>query len=122
MLDPRSISRPVYTALNTIATQAANDQGRRDEQYGQAVELYTYLATWGLIRLKAEENALGQEGKKQVVQRFFSVLQEVSHTQGLAEAGGVQVLLGMNSSQYLGLTGLGLQVAREFAFWAGAIY
>lgn len=35
---------------------------------------------------------------------------------------GLNYLTTREASEYLGLTGLALQVAREFAFWAEAVY
>ncbi|MFM7354566.1 MAG: hypothetical protein ACKO1G_16470, partial [Microcystis aeruginosa] len=68
--DPRTISNPVFTALQELSSATA-DKSRRKEQKNQALELYTYLSTWGTMRLKAEETVLNQEGKKQVVKKYF---------------------------------------------------
>ena len=121
--DPRTISSPVYTALKELKLSATDDT-RKKEQKNQAIELYTYLATWGLMRLKAEEQALSQEGKKQVVRKYFQCLENISGIQGIAGANGLEKLNpeSLNADDYLGLTGLGLQLAQEFAFWANAIY
>ncbi|WP_457501530.1 hypothetical protein [Thermostichus sp. MS-CIW-15] len=81
-----------------------------------------YLSTWGLLRLKAEENALSQEGKKQVVKEFFSCLEEISGQKGIAGSNGLNLLMQLGVEEYLGLTGLGLALAQEFGFWATAIY
>ncbi len=119
--DPRSISKPVYEALSTLrSTTGQNDTLK--EQKNQAVELYTYLATWGMMRLKAEETALSQEGKKQVVRKYFDCLQTLSGINNLAGHTGLNTLKDLNSDDYLGLTGLGLELAQEFAFWATAVY
>ncbi len=123
--DPRTIATPVYDALNELRTQNNRDQSRLKEQKNQAVELYTYLSTWGMMRLKAEEQALSQEGKKQVVKKFFQCLETLSQSrqfQGLASDTGLEVIKRLNVDEYLGLTGLGLALAQEFSFWANAIY
>ena len=73
--DPRTLSTPVYEALQELRTQNSNDNSRLKEQKSQAVELYTYLATWGMMRLKAEEQALSQKGKQDVVKKYFECLQ-----------------------------------------------
>jgi hypothetical protein len=99
-----------------------NDNSRLKEQKNQAVELYTYLATWGMLRLKAEEQALSQEGKKDVVRKYFECLQELSGTNNLSGANGLNTLKRLDTDKYLGVTGLGLEIAREFSFWANAIY
>lgn len=62
--DPRTIATPVYDALDGLRKLTSQDETRLKEQKNQAVELYTYLSTWGMMRLKAEEQALNQEGKK----------------------------------------------------------
>ncbi len=119
--DPRKISIPVYTVLSELKSSTRDDT-RKKEQKNQAIELYTYLATWGLMRLKAEEQALSQEGKKQVVKKYFSCLEQLSEKQNLASNNGLETIKNMTADDYLGLTGLGLQLAQEFAFWANAIY
>jgi hypothetical protein len=168
--DPRSISSVVYSNLQKLKDETAPKDHK--EQKGQAVEIYNYLATWGLLRLKAEEFALSspsQLQKKKVVECFFVSLQAIAfpevkpqdkepaqsasktqsnQTIGLKppprcpnEPNTIQTnasnkknhLLGqegliyltkkeLSASDYLGLMGLALQVAREFAFWAEAIY
>ncbi|MBE9142331.1 hypothetical protein [Planktothrix mougeotii] len=120
--DPRTIATPVYEALSGLQTQYYNQNERLQEQKSQAVELYTYLATWGLMRLKAEETALNQDGKKDVVKKYFACLEELSGLTNLANAEGLKILKNLNADEYLGLTGLGLTVAQEFSFWANAIY
>jgi hypothetical protein len=58
------------------------------------------------------------EGKKQVVCKFFECLEKLSERQNL----GLDTLKGLDISDYLGLTGLGLAIAQEFSFWATAVY
>ncbi|WP_448534121.1 hypothetical protein [Parathermosynechococcus lividus] len=119
--DPRTIAKPVYQKLSEIHSKA-KDNNRLKEQKSQAAELYTYLATWGLMRLKAEEEALNQEGKKDVVKAFFAVLESISGNKNLANEKGLDTLKNLDTEEYLGLTGLGLQIAREFSFWTTALY
>jgi len=118
--DPRSLSTPVYEALSGLRQN--NPEDKHKDQKNQAVELYTYLATWGMMRLKAEENALNQDGKKQVVKKYFECLQTLSGRQNLASNQGLDVLKKLSADDYLGLTGLGLELANEFSFWANAVY
>lgn len=122
--DPRTIGEPVYEALQNLRTNNENNKERLKEQKNQAVELYTYLSTWGMLRLKAEEKALTQEGKKQVVKKYFECLETLSSLENLASDNGLQVLKQANitTEAYLGLTGLGLALAQEFSFWASAVY
>lgn len=120
--DPRTIATPVYEALSKLRSQPNQDETRLKEQKNQSVELYTYLSTWGMMRLKAEEKALSQDGKKQVVKKFFECLQTLSGVENLAGDNGLNVLKNLNTEAYLGLTGLGLAVAQEFSFWAAAVY
>jgi len=120
--DPRTIGVSVYEALSALKQLPNQDNARLKEQKSQAVELYTYLATWGMMRLKAEETALNQEGKKQVVKQYFECLQTISHVADLATPKGLDVLKDLKTEEYLGLTGLGLAIAQEFAFWANALY
>lgn len=119
--DPRTLAKPVYESLRQLSAQT-RDQEKLKEQKNQAVELYTYLSTWGLLRLKAEEDALNQEGKKQVVKEFFDCLEEISGQKGIANSNGLDRLMQLGVEEYLGLTGLGLALAQEFGFWAMAIY
>lgn len=120
--DPRAIATPVYEALDGLRNQPNQDEPRLKEQKNQAVELYTYLSTWGMMRLKAEEKALSQEGKKQVVKKYFECLQQLSGIGNLAANDGLNVLKNLSTDDYLGLTGLGLALAQEFSFWASAVY
>ncbi|MDK2408491.1 hypothetical protein QHH11_05415 [Aphanizomenon sp. PH219] len=122
--DPRTIATPIYDALHNLRSLPNQDDTRLKQQKSQAVELYTYLSTWGIMRLKAEEMALPDkmEGKKQVVQKFFECLQEVSGKKNLSGQQGLTTLKNLNTDEYLGLTGLGLALAQEFSFWATAIY
>lgn len=132
--DPRTISTPVYEALNRLRSQTEakykdNEDKKKailKEQKRQAVEIYTYLSTWGLMRLKAEEQALSQEGKKDVVRKYFDCLQEVSKLAGedinITGSNGLTAIKDLNCDRYLGLTGLALELAQEFSFWANAIY
>jgi hypothetical protein len=122
--DPRTIATPIYDALNDLRSLPNQDDTRLKQQKGQAVELYTYLSTWGIMRLKAEEMALpdGMMGKKQVVQKFFECLQTISGTPNLSGQQGLTTLKNLGTDEYLGLTGLGLALAQEFSFWATAVY
>jgi hypothetical protein len=122
--DPRTMGTPVYLALNGLYEKypKKDREKRLKEQKNQAVELYTYLATWGMMRLKAEEYALSQEGKKDVVKEYFKCLEEISKKSGLVGPDGLKALQELEVEDYLGLTGLGLAIAQEFSFWATAIY
>jgi hypothetical protein len=74
------------------------------------------------MRLKAEETALSQDGKKDVVKKYFACLEQLSEIKNLANSDGLKTLKTLGTDEYLGLTGLGLTVAQEFSFWANAIY
>jgi hypothetical protein len=148
---PLSIITPVYETLHELREDynTARNNGeiseehykkRLKEQKSQARELYTYLATWGLMRLRAEEMSRNdwdrpinqillpekarkdQEGKREILERFFRCLERVSGQRNLATANGAQTLKGLSSNDYIGLTGIALAVAREFSFWTEAIY
>ncbi|HIK11573.1 MAG TPA: hypothetical protein IGS52_15155 [Oscillatoriaceae cyanobacterium M33_DOE_052] len=119
--DPRTLGTPVYDALSGLRA-TTTDNTRLKEQKNQAVELYTYLSTWGMMRLKAEEMALSQEGKRDVVRNYFSCLQQLSGVNNLNTPNGLEKLKNLSSDEYLGLTGLGLALAQEFSFWATAVY
>ncbi|MEB3360323.1 MAG: hypothetical protein VKK04_26605 [Synechococcales bacterium] len=124
--DPRAISTPVYEALIALRAQpkqnGSQPKEHLKEQKNQAVELYTYLSTWGLMRLKAEETALSQEGKQQVVKKYFECLEKIAEKQNLSGSQGLTTLKNLETDEYLGLTGLGLAIAQEFSFWATAVY
>jgi hypothetical protein len=120
--DPRTIATPVYEALSRLRSQYNNNDSRLKEQKNQAVELYTYLSTWGMMRLKAEEQALSQDGKKDVVRKYFECLQTLSEINNLASDSGLNELKNLSTDEYLGITGLGLVLAQEFSFWANAVY
>lgn len=126
VFEPRAMSIPVHNALSELRSKNEEDKERLKEQKNQAVELYTYLATWGLMRLKAEEKVLNKEGKKEgkkeVVIKFFECLNELSKITQLAGDTGLEKLKSLNTEEYLGLTGLGLSLAQEFSFWAEAVY
>lgn len=126
--DPRSISSKVYQNLKKLKDETPNNSDQK-EQKSQAVELYNYIATWGLLRLKAEEVALNQNSKKKTVKCFFKTLAKVAFSDvdlhplsQSEESQGIEFLTRLSTSEYLGLTALALQVAREFAFWTEAVY
>jgi len=121
--DPRTISNPVFTALQKLSSTTV-DNSRRKEQKNQALELYTYLSTWGMMRLKAEETAISKdkEGKREVVKIYFECLEKISNNRNIANPQGLDTLKKLSTDDYLGLTGLGLEIAQEFSFWANAIY
>jgi hypothetical protein len=120
--DPRTLGIPVYEALIKLRSQG--EPAQHKEQKSQAVELYTYLSTWGLLRLKAEEDALkkSQPAKQKVVECFFQCLQDISGTPHLVGSAGIKVLKELGTEEYLGLTGLGLAISREFSFWTTSVY
>jgi hypothetical protein len=124
--DPRKISIKVYINLKAVK-DSTQDSKSHDKQRNQAIELYSYIATWGLLRLKGEEPALVNEAQKQkVVERFFTTLGELvfpnESPNPLKGTAGITKLTGMTASEYLGITGVALQVAREFSFWAESLY
>lgn len=129
--DPRTISTNVYQKLKTVK-DSTQDSKEHDKQRNQAIELYTYIATWGLLRLKGEETALRNEPEKQkVVVCFFEALGELvfpsigsnlNSPNPLTGNAGLTKLMDLDASEYLGITGVALQVAREFSFWAESLY
>ncbi|MEM1394380.1 MAG: hypothetical protein AAGG00_14005 [Cyanobacteria bacterium P01_H01_bin.150] len=124
--DPRKISVKVYENLKQVK-QGTSTTEEHDKQKNQAIELYTYIATWGLMRLAGEEPALSREIQKQrVVRCFFKTLGELAfsgqQSNPLVGEPKIDKLISMTASEYLGLTGLALQVGREFCFWAEALY
>lgn len=122
VFDPRTLATPVYESLDQLRQTHRTDESRLKEQKKQAVELYTYLSTWGLLRLKAEEFALGKDGHKEIVRAFFNCLEELSSVADLTREQGLRTLKDLSSEDYLGLMGLGLALAQEFSFWATAVY
>lgn len=140
VFDPRTLGKEVYDKLVVLrkkhdkdfnAKQIAKERKiskevyrRLKEQKNQAVELYTYLATWGLMRLKAEqiEGENKQVGKREVIQGFFECLENLRKNGNSSDELNLNRLKKMNVDEYLGLTGLALALAQEFAFWASAIY
>jgi hypothetical protein len=126
--DPRTISTKVYNNLKTVKDKTSKTEDH-DKQKSQAVELYTFVATWGLLRLTGEIPALSNERQKQaVVECFFRTLGELAFAEEtpnpLAETSRIEKLThsNMTASEYLGLTGFALKVAQEFSFWAEALY
>ena len=128
IFNPRSIATPVYNALKKLSEEG----GEKDlkEQKSQSFALYSYLATWGMMRLKAEESALQtkkdgksiRNGKTDIIKAYFNCLEELSGEADLVGAKGLQTITAMGTEEYLGLTSLGLTLAQEFSFWATAIY
>ncbi|MEG3959921.1 hypothetical protein [Microcoleus sp. herbarium2] len=157
--DPRTLATPVYEALSQLRSpydeawnqmQSPSEKkvyyDHMKEQKNQAVELYTYLSTWGMMRLRAEEMALdksnkakpgeppptlkkkaetSQEGKREVIQAYFKCLGTLAKSEATKNLGGkdgLEVLKRLSTDEYLGITGLGLALAQEFSFWATAVY
>lgn len=120
--DPRTLGKSVYESLTSLrGGRNANDPIVK-KQKSMAQEIYTYLSTWGLMRLKAEEKALGTDGREQSVKAFFQCLESISGRANLANERGLETLKSLSVDEYLGLTGLGLAIAQEFSFWTTAIY
>ncbi|NES43582.1 hypothetical protein [Moorena sp. SIO2C4] len=150
MFDPRTLSKYAYEALKDLRSRydkalenkeikSQDYKQHLQEQKSQAVELYTYVATWGLMRLKGEEIALdkwdpqkpptigqrttkSQEGKREVIESYFRSLENVPGVGNLVNEDGLATLNTMKHDQYLGLTGVALAIAQEFSFWADAVY
>jgi hypothetical protein len=149
--DPRTIGHSVYKELvrqrklyedELKVNNALNKEDVKkhfQEQKSQAVELYTYISTWGLTRLRAEEKSLNkwkpnekptivdkavksQEGKREIILSFFQCLEELSGEKNLVNDMGIATLYNADVDDYLGLTGLALALAQEFSFWATAVY
>lgn len=120
--DPRTLGTPVYENLSVLKERYKTDKDRLKEQKSQAVELYTYLSTWGMMRLKAEEKAL-KDGKKETIACYFTCLEKLTDRKDLlVDDIGLTTLKEMSAEDYLGLTGLGLALAQEFSFWTTVIY
>jgi hypothetical protein len=135
--DPRTLGTPVYEQLSEINSQCLQrvsinpdqeekERKRRGEQKSFAREIYTYISVWGLMRFKAEEMVLSQDGKppgkRDVVQAYFRCLQQLSGRDDLTGPAGLGTLKRLEAEEYLGLTGISLAIAQEFSFWANAVY
>ena len=131
--EPAKFGKVSYTALLDLRSHYESNNPRNEhkaifqEIWSEAVEIYTYLSTWGLMRLKAEQTALEKQPVKQkVVDVFFKCLQELEPIQGKDLAArnpvGLNTLKTLNTSEYLGVTGLALALAQEFSFCANAVY
>lgn len=138
--DPRTISKPTHQYLNNLRTiyqQALTEnkinknefKNHLQEQKSEAVQLYGYISSWGLMRLKGKEIALDkwdttnpptikkratttQEGRREIIECFFNCLQEISTTRNLGGEQGLETLKNLNHNLYLGLTGLALTLAQ----------
>ncbi|QUS62542.1 hypothetical protein [Synechocystis sp. PCC 7338] len=129
--DPRTLNKYAFEALTKLRKEhqkAIPDfekakKGLKDQK-NQAMELYTYISTWGLMRLKAEEKAISkeQDERRKVVKSFFKSLQELAECNDLAGEDDLKNLVGLSANEYLGLTGLGIELANEYGFWANAVY
>ena len=130
---PAKFGKVAYTALQHLRTEYEQHEPKSkhketfQEIWSQSVEIYTYLSTWGILRLKAEQTALEKQPVKQkVVEVFFQCLQELEPVQGkdfsVANPAGLNNLKGLETTDYLGVTGLALALAQEFSFWANAVY
>ncbi|MEA5421096.1 hypothetical protein VB712_17865 [Spirulina sp. CCNP1310] len=137
--DPRTLNTHAFQALSHLRKTYENGKTEEEAKKGlkyqksQAQELYTYVSTWGLMRLKAEEQAMAHEkklDKKQkfeVIKQFFKKLEAIAgeaHRDKLTAHNTIEYLCSqyVDANEYLGLTGLAIELANEFAFWANAIY
>lgn len=100
IFDPRSLANPVYDRLSQLRNRT-RDQARLRKQKSMAQEIYTYLSTWGLMRLKAEETIL-KDGREDPVQVFFECLQEIAGQPELS----LDNLKNLSADDYLGLTSI----------------
>jgi len=136
-IDFKEIPTAAYEALNACRQDAGKNSDRLEDageqvrdrlkaQKNQATELYNYLATWGLLRLMAEELAIdngqaqkkaAKQGRKEVMKKFFEKLEEIS-----GQRQDLKTVSGLSGDQYLALSGLALMLSKEFGFWANAVY
>jgi len=116
--DPRCIGTQVHDKIRDMRGVLRREDPRAKKQKSMAQELYTYLSTWGLMRLKAEETIL-RDGREDPVECFFACLAEIS---GYPNLSLEDLKTTLSVDEYLGLTGLGLEIAREFSFWVSVIY
>jgi hypothetical protein len=129
--DPRTLNKHAFDSLTCLRKKYQEKfpdfekakKGLKDQKK-QAQELYTYISTWGLMRLKAEEKAISkeQEERRKVIQSFFKHLQELAGRNDLVGDDALTKLVGLPCDEYLGLMGLAIALANEFGFWANAIY
>ncbi|MEB3191177.1 MAG: hypothetical protein VKL42_12620 [Snowella sp.] len=129
--DPRKLNKHAFNSLTNLRNKHQElipdfekaKKGLKDQK-NQAQELYTYISTWGLMRLKAEEKAISkdQEERRNVVKSFFKDLQELADRNDLAGEDDLKNLIKLSADDYLGLTGLAIELANEFSFWANAVY
>ncbi|MBJ7901403.1 MAG: hypothetical protein GC158_16105 [Cyanobacteria bacterium RI_101] len=129
--DSRSLSKSAFESLTHLRKDYQKlipdfekaKKGLKDQK-NQAQELYVYISTWGLLRLKAEEKAISkdQEQRRLVVKSFFKHLQKLADRNDLAGDDDLKNIVGLPANDYLGLTGLAIELANEFGFWANAIY
>ncbi|AIE76118.1 hypothetical protein [Synechocystis sp. PCC 6714] len=129
--DPRTLNKCAFEALTNLRKEHQKlvpdfekaKKGLKDQK-NQAMEIYTYLSTWGLMRLKAEEKAISkeQDERRKVVKSFFKYLQELAERNDLAGDDDLKNFVKLSANEYLGLTGLAIELANEFGFWANAVY
>ena len=117
--DSRTLSIPVYRALQILKGKTS-DQSQQKEQRDAARELYSFLSTWGLLRLKAEQGN-AKKGRKQILDEFFVVLEGQTPCLPSKKA-TIETYVSLQSQEYLGVTGLALAIAQEFIFWGNSIY
>jgi hypothetical protein len=122
-LDTRDFSRSAYRGLDNVATNINSAYHKKASSLVQG--LPAYISTWGLHRLAgdAKKYSIARSDETQykglVYHEFLTTLQRL--TQVPFAPNEPETLINMPLNTYSGLNRLGIELAREWSFWAVTI-
>lgn len=125
-LDTRDFSKAAYQGLQEVKNKVGSNQ----QKASSIVQgLPAYISTWGLSRMAGDGKKFTQldsNGKEKetaykgkVYQEFLKTLQTLSEVN--FDQTDPNTLLNMELSTYTGLNRLGIELAKEWSFWATPI-
>ncbi len=118
-LDTRNFSKAAYKGLQEVKKEVGSDQ-KKASSIVQG--LPAYISTWGLSRMagdgiKYSSGATAYKGK--VYKEFLGTLKTLSKVE--FDHTDPDTLLSMELDIYTGLNRLGIELAKEWSFWATPI-
>lgn len=121
-LDTRDFSRSAYEGLLNVKEH--QDVGEANSKKASSIVqgLPAYISTWGLSRMAGDGQKFSQGDtayKGVVYRRFLLTLQELSSIH--FDHKDPRTLLSLDLQLYTGLNRLGIELAREWSFWAASI-
>ena len=122
-LDTRDFSKSAYNGLLEVKKVVENRNHKKASSVVQS--LPSYISTWGLHRLSGDAakylfaKSDDTKYKGHVYNEFLKTLRGLTKVPFVPN--DPSSLIGMSLQSYTGLNRLGIELAREWSFWAATI-